>query len=97
MALYIVDRQIIDSKAGALFQQLDATFLRIQQFKIFLDTISDANLISLYGFVQADLDILRSSLSDAEQLRGLYQGASTLGVAKDFRTFAKQVYAFGSF
>lgn len=97
MALYIVDRQIIDQKAGALFQQLDSTFLRIQQFKIFLDTISDANLISLYGFVQADLDVLRSALTDTEQLRTIYQGAATLGSTKDFRAFSKQVYAFGSF
>lgn len=96
MALYIVDRQIIDNKAGSLFQQLDATFLRIQQFKTFLDTITDANLISLYGFVQGDLDVLRSALSDVEQLRTIYQGTVNLAVAKDFRAFAKQVYAFGS-
>lgn len=96
MALYTVDKTTIAGRAGSLFQQCDATFLRVQQFKAFLDTIPDATLISAYGFVQADIDVLRSALADLEQLRTIYQGAANLAVAKDFRAFAKQGYAFGS-
>jgi len=96
MSVYTVDRTTINAKAGNLLQQLDATFLRVQQLKAFLDTIPDASLISAYGYVQGDIDILRSSLVDAEQLRTIYQGTANLSVAKDFRTFSKQVYAFGS-
>lgn len=96
MAVYTIDRQTLNAQAGSLCRQVDNAFLRVQQFKLFLDTIPDATLISLYGYAQADIDILRSALSDIEQLRGIYQGASTLGVAKDFRTFAKQTYPYGS-
>jgi len=96
MALYTVDKASIAGRAGGLCQQVDSTFLRIQQFKAFLDTIPDATLISAYGFVQGDIDVLRSSLVDLEQLRTIYQGTANLSVAKDFRTFAKNTYAFGS-
>jgi hypothetical protein len=96
VAIYVVDRPSINNQAGALLRQLDNAFLRVQQFKGFLDTIPDATLISLYGYVQGDIDVLRSALSDVEQLRGIYQGASNLAVAKDFRAFAKQTYPYGS-
>ena len=96
MALYNVDKNTIGARAGGLAQLVDGTLLRVQQFKIFLDTIPDATLTSTYGFVQADVDTLRSALTDLEQLRTIYQGTATLAVAKDFRTFAKQTYAFGS-
>lgn len=96
MSVYTIDRAGINSRAGNLLQQIDSTFLRIQQFKTFLDTIPDATLISAYGYVQGDIDILRSSLVDMEQLRTIYQGTANLSVAKDFRAFAKQVYPFGS-
>lgn len=96
MAIYNIDRNTTNARAGSLLQELDATILRIQQFKAFFDTMPDATLIATYGYVQADLDVLRSALSDIEQLRGLYQGTATLGIARDFRTFAKQTYPYGS-
>lgn len=96
MSVYTVDRAGINGRAGILLAGLDSTFLRIQQFKTFLDTIPDGTLISAYGYVQADIDILRSSLTDIELLRTVYQGTATQGSLKDFRAFAKQVYAFGS-
>lgn len=96
MSIYVFDRTVANSRVGGMLQGVDAAFLRIQQLKLFLDGISDANLISLYGYVQGDVDILRSALGDIEQLRAIYQGTATLAVAKDFRTFAKQTYAYGS-
>lgn len=97
MSVYNIDGPTTKAKLGALMGQLDSTFLRIQQYKTFLDTITDANLTSLYGIPQADINIMRSSLTDVEQLRTIYQGTANLSVAKDFRTFAQQTYAFGSF
>lgn len=96
MAVYSIDRQTINARAGNLIQQVDSAFLRIQQFKTFLDTIPDATLISAYGYAQGDIDLLRSSLTDMEQLRTIYQGAAALASAKDFRAFTKQIYPFGS-
>lgn len=96
MSVYAIDHNSISSRISALMQQIDASFLKVQQFKTFLDTITDANLTSLYAFPQGDIDIIRSSLNDIEQLRTIYQGAANLAVAKDFRAFSKQTYPFGS-
>lgn len=96
MAVYTIDKNTVNARVGSLAQQVDGALLRIQQFKLFLDTIPDATLISAYGYVQADIDVIRSSLVDLEQLRTIYQGTANLAVAKDFRAFAKQLYAFGS-
>lgn len=97
MSVYSISHNDISSRLSQLAQQVDAAFLRVQAFKTFLDTITDADLTNLYGFPQADINVMRSALTDVEQLRGIYQGTSNLSVAKDFRTFAKQLYAFGSF
>lgn len=96
MSIYSTDRNSLNNRAGDLFKTVDSTFLRVQQFKTFLDTIADATLISAYGYVQADIDVLRSALTDIEQLRTIYQGTVNLAVAKDFRAFAKQTYPYGS-
>lgn len=96
MALYNIDANMINGKVGGLARELDSTFLRIQQAKTFLDTIADGTLIGTYGYVQGDIDVLRSALTDLEQLRTIYQGAVNLSVAKDFRAFAKSTYALGS-
>lgn len=96
MPVYLTDKATINSRAAALCQQADATFLRIQQFKAWLDTLDDATMTSTYGYVQGDLNILRSAFVDLEQLRSIYQGSANLAVAKDFRTFDKLLYPFGS-
>lgn len=96
MSLYNIDRNVINSRVGGLAQQVDGAFLRIQQVKLFLDTIPDATLTGTYGYVQTDVDVMRSALNDLEQLRTIYQGTVNLSVAKDFRTFSKLTYALGS-
>jgi hypothetical protein len=96
MPVYTTDKTTINNRAAALCQQIDATFLRIQTFKAWLDTLPDATLISTYGYVQGDIDIMRSAFVDLELLRTIYQGTATQGTLKDFRAFAKQEYPFGS-
>lgn len=96
MPVYTTDKATINSRVAALAQQADRSFLAIQQFKLWLDSLPDTTMTSAYGYVQADLDVIRSAFADLEQLRTIYQGTANLAVAKDFRTFAKQVYPFGS-
>lgn len=96
MPVYTTDKNTINGRIGALSQQVDAAFLRIQQFKVWMDSLSDATLISTYGYGQADLDVIRSAVADLDQLRTIYQGTVNLAVAKDFRTFDKLLYPFGS-
>jgi alpha-D-ribose 1-methylphosphonate 5-phosphate C-P lyase len=77
-----------------LAQALNVEFTNIQQYKAWLDTMTDQSLIAL-GFAQGDVDVLKSAIADLDQLRVLYQGGATLGTAKDFRAFAKQLWRFG--
>jgi hypothetical protein len=96
MPVYLTDKNTINNNAASLARTVDGAFLRVQLFKAWLDTQVDANLISAYGYVQGDLDIIRSSFVDLELLRTVYQGTATQGTLKDFRSFAKQLYPFGS-
>lgn len=81
--------------AASVAKQLDADFDRVRQFKAWLDTVTDATFIGL-GAAQPDLDVLRSAIADLDQLRAIYQGSGVLLLVKDFRTFAKLTYAYGS-
>lgn len=96
MPIYLTDKNTINQRIASVSVQLDAGFLRAQQFKAWMDGLSDATLISTYGYVQADLDVIRSAVADLDQLRTIYQGVVNLAVAKDFRTFDKLLYPFGS-
>jgi hypothetical protein len=96
VAIPSIDRATINAQATNIARDLDRAFLRVQQFAAWLATQPDATLITSYGYVQADLDVLRSATTDLDQLRTIYQGGAILAVAKDFRTFAKLCYAFGS-
>lgn len=96
MPVYTTDKLTINSRLAGISIGLDRSLLQIQQFKVWLDSLSDATLIATYGYVQGDLDIIRSAVADLDQLRTIYQGSVNLAVAKDFRTFDKLVYPFGS-
>lgn len=96
MPVYVTDKATINNRIGGLSQQIDRSMLAIQQFKAWMDSLSDATLISTYGYVQADLDVIRSAVADLDQLRTIYQGAVGLASPKDFRTFDKLLYPFGS-
>lgn len=89
------DKSQINAQAGSCAMDLKRTFDRGATFQAWLATIPDATLINTYGFVQLDVDVLRSGFADLVQLNTLYTGGGTLAVAKDFRAFLKQLYGFG--
>jgi hypothetical protein len=78
----------VDSRAGQLALTLRDDLNQIQTFKAWLDTQTDANLIAL-GYVQAEVNTLRSAYVDLDQFRQVYQGLATRTPAYDYRTFAK--------
>ena len=96
MSLISTNAASINAQVAGIARELDRIFLRAEQMKAWLDTLSDAQLIALYGYVQGDIDVLRSAVADMNILRTVYEGAATQGSLKDFRTFAKQMYPFGS-
>lgn len=78
----------IDSRAGQLALTLRDDLTQIQNFKAWLDTQTDAQLIAL-GYVQAEVNTLRSAYVDLDQLRQVFQGVATRTPAYDYRTFSK--------
>lgn len=84
----------INASAGQIARQVFAALDKVEQFKAFLDTKTDPDLVAL-GFVQADVNVLRSAIGDLEQLSNIFLGQVNLASAKDFRTFAKQLIGTG--
>lgn len=91
-----VDRNQINANATAIAKDLDRLFLRAQELKTFLDGITDGTLIATFGYVQADLDDLRSALADVDALRLVYQGTNPQVSVKDFRLFLKRIWGLGA-
>ena len=84
----------IDVQAGVIARALQKAINDVLQFKYFLDGKTDADLINL-GFVQADVDVLRSAYSDLASLASVYQGVTPVAGAKDFRAFARRLWGMG--
>jgi hypothetical protein len=78
----------VDARAGQLALTLRDTFRQVQIFKAWLDTQTDVALIAL-GYAQGDVDKLRSSYVDLDQLRTIYEGTGVRAVVYDYRTFTK--------
>jgi hypothetical protein len=84
----------IDSKAGSIAVRLRDVFQEIQYTQAWLAGQPDADLVAL-GYTQAEVNTLKSALSDLDQLRTIFTGNATLATAKDFRTFAKRLCGLG--
>lgn len=88
------DKALIDQFAGDISRRLNVTLNLIGDMKYFLDGKSSDDLIAL-GYTGNEVAVLKSAFSDLDQLRTIYEGSVNLAVAKDFRTFARQVFGFG--
>lgn len=84
----------IDVVAGNLLLDIKAKLALATQVKEFLDTKTTEELEAL-GYTAQEVAVLKSAINDAAQLAQIYSGAATLAVAKDFRTFQKQLYGLG--
>lgn len=99
MALFTITPANLNAINGGMAHDIDKLFLRIEEQKAWMDSITDATFVAA-GYVQADVNTMRSAMSDLDALRQIYQGltiATPAGAAPyDFRTFAKQTYQYGS-
>jgi hypothetical protein len=91
-----VDRGQINAQATSLVKTIDRTFLQLDELKTFLDGITDGDLIAIHGYVQADINDLRSALNDMQILALVYRGTQPQASVKDFRLFAKRIWGLGS-
>jgi hypothetical protein len=84
----------VDAKTGSIAVRLRDVFQEIQYTQAWIAGQTDQQLIAL-GYVQAEVDTLRSAMSDLDQLRTIFIGSANLATAKDFRTFAKRLCGLG--
>ena len=87
---YLVTALEVQNRCGNAALHVRQALAEAVTVKSWLDTQTDPQLVTL-GLVQTDVDLLRSALDDLVQLQTIYTGAANLSVAKDFRTFAKQL------
>ncbi len=84
----------VNNAVGICARTMFSAMKQAQQFKAWLDTQTDANLIAL-GIVQADVNTIRSTMVDLDQLRTVFEGTATRAVAYDYRTFSKLMIGVG--
>jgi hypothetical protein len=80
----------INQYVGQIPSQLFNILRDTRAFKGWLDSKTDGELLA-FGYVQGEVDILRSVFNDLKQLADIHDGNAALASPKDFNTFARQV------
>lgn len=83
-------RADVDDRAGSLAISLRNTFESIDQFKLFLDAMPDAELTTPpYNYTTQEVAYLKSAYNDLAKLGRIYRGELDQSPPYDFTTFAK--------
>lgn len=91
-----VDKVQIDRWAGEVAQDIATWALRVDALSTFLLATADVTLEAApFSYTAGEVAILKSGVADLKQLADLYRNTGTLTVAKDFRTFSKQLAGLG--
>lgn len=85
----------IDSRMGQLARDYQKVFLDLSVLKTYFDATADPTLVAL-GYTAGEVAILKSAIADLNQLYDISRGAATLGVAKDFNAFVRQLWGVGA-
>lgn len=80
----------VDSRAGQLALTLRDTFVQVVTFKAWLDTQTDAQLVTL-GYAQAEVTLLRAAYVDLTNLNNIAHAQGTQPAASDFFWNAKHL------
>jgi hypothetical protein len=88
---YPKNQASIDGIVGELTQSINRNFRRAVQLKTELDSYTDGQLTSA-GYTAGEVAVLRTLVTDLNQLNNLYTGAATLGSAKDFRASLRPLW-----
>lgn len=90
MAGIIITGNEINTQSGQITRSLFTAFDQIKKFQVWLAATPDATLLAVpYNMTQADINSIKSSFTDLNQLATIFDGTASLAVAKDFRTFSK--------
>lgn len=84
----------VNSTAAQIARMVFNTFRAVEQFQEWLATKTENDLIAL-GFTSGEVAILKSSFTDLDKVRQVFEGSATQASAYDARTFAKQLLGCG--
>lgn len=91
-----VTRESVDATLGQITQETNEVFQRVRLMQQWLAGQTTAVLQAPpYNYTAGEVDVIKSAFADLDQLRTIYEGAANLTSAKDFRTFAHQIWGFG--
>lgn len=90
-----ISKADIDGTSAALTKNVNNALARCVDFKAWLDTQPDQDLITTYGYTAGEVAVLKSAFTDLANLAATYRGERTQPEASDFRFFAKQLMGFG--
>ncbi len=85
----------IDSRMGQLARDYQKVFRDLAILKAYFDSTTDPTLIAL-GYTAGEVAILKSAITDLNQLYQISISAANLAVAKDFNTFVRQLWGVGA-
>lgn len=91
-----VTKQEIDTRAGDIARAFQRAFDDVGTMQGFLLATPNADLVAL-GYTDQEVATLKTAFTDLAQLATIWTGNATLDVAKDFRTFVRQLWGVGAF
>lgn len=89
-------KQEIDSRSGDIARSFQRSFDDVLTMQSYLQATANADLVAL-GYTDTEVNVLKSAFSDLAQLGTIFVGQAALAQAKDFRTFARQLWGVGAF
>lgn len=94
-----IDKGEINNQAGSIARNLFSTLANVAQFKAWLDGLSSADLVNIYGFAQADADNLKSAFTEMGDLNAVWNGTASayLTGAHTYQTFPRRLLGTGLF
>lgn len=94
---YEINATSIHNRCGDAAASMFRAVENIRKVKTWLDTKSTAELFSEYGIDEADGAVLKSALTDLTTVADVFEGATTVASANDFRAFAKRIIGVGQY
>ena len=91
-----VTKQELDSRAGDISRQFQASFEDVVTMQNYLTATVDTDLVAL-GYTEGDVATLKTAFADLMQLGRIWTGAEALAAPKDFRTFVRRLWGVGAF
>jgi hypothetical protein len=91
-----VTKSEIDTRAGDTARAFQRAFEDVATMQTYLAGALEADLIAL-GYTSNEVAVLKTAFADLTELGTIWTGAAALAAAKDFRTFARQIWGVGAF